>query len=312
MEIIYIKKDCFKKNNIPIVATIGQFDGLHLAHLTLITKTKEIAKKNNIKSAIFTFDPHPDFVLKKDLSNSYVTPIDKKINLLSNLNIDYMFIINFDLEIASMEPVNFVNNILVENSVKEVVVGFDFAFGKFGKGKASDISTLSNDLINTTIIDEIKYNDKKIGTTLIKEYLKLGKVDEVYKILGRNYKISGKVVEGNHIGSTLNLPTANLKVDKQFVNIKPGVYAVKIFINNEVYYGFANLGYNPSFNESVDMIFETHIFDFNDNLYGITIEIELLSFIRDEIKFSSKDEFLKQIYKDKEKVLKYVNNIKNN
>ena len=309
MDVIYIDYNNFKKNNEAIVATIGQFDGLHVAHLALINTTVEIAKNKKLKSAIFTFDPHPDFVLKKDLSNAYVTPITEKINILSNLGLDYMFIIKFDLNIAGIEPVDFVNNILVNNAVKEVVVGFDFAFGKYGKGKSTDISYLSKGNINTTIIDEIKYNDEKIGTTLIKQFLKLGKVEEVYKVLGRYYKIIGVVIEGNKIGRTLNLPTANLKVDKQFANIKPGVYAVKVIINNGAYFGFANLGYNPSFNESIDMVFETHIFDYSDDLYGMTLEIELLSFIRDEIKFSSKEEFLKQIRIDKEKTLNYLKNL---
>ena len=311
MDVIYLEFEDYKKNNNPIVAAIGQFDGLHVAHLTLIKKTIDIAKENNLKSAIFTFDPHPDFVLKKDLSNAYVTPINEKINLLSNLGLDFMFVIKFDLNIASIEPYDFVNNILINNYVKEVVVGFDFSFGKFGKGKAKDITSLSNNIIKTTIIDEIKYNEEKIGTTLVKQYLKLGKVDEVYKLLGRYYKIKGTVVEGNKVGRTLNLPTANLKVDKQFANIKPGVYAVKVNIKNIEFYGFANLGYNPSFNESVDMVFETHIFNYSNNLYGETLEIELLSFIRDEIKFNSKEEFLNQINKDKENVHEYLKNILN-
>lgn len=306
MDVIYLEFENYKKNNIPVVATIGQFDGLHVAHLLLINNTIDIAKNKNIKSAIFTFDPHPDFVLKKDLTNTYVTPINEKIKLLANLGLDFMFIIKFDLDIAGIESIDFVNNILVNNNVKEVVVGFDFCFGKYGKGKANEITKLSNGLIKTTIIEEIKYNEEKIGTTLVKQYLKLGKVDEVYKLLGRFYKIKGTVVEGNKVGRTLNLPTANLKVDKQFANIKPGVYAVRVLIENKQYYGFANLGYNPSFNESIDMVFETHIFDYSDNLYGSTLEIELLSFIREEIKFKSKEEFLNQINIDKEKVQKYL------
>lgn len=306
MDIIYIDYNNLNKNNEPIVATIGQFDGLHVAHISLINKTIEIAKKKLMKSAIFTFDPHPDFVLKKDLSNVYITPLNEKVDILSNLGLDYMFIIKFDLNIAGIEPNDFVNNILVMNAVKEVVVGFDFSFGKNGKGKPNDISQLSNNLINTTIIDEIKYNEEKIGTTLVKEFLKIGKLDEVYKLLGRYYKISGKVVEGNKIGRTLDLPTANLKVDKQFANIKPGVYVVKVIIKDKEYFGFANLGYNPSFNESNDMIFETHIFNYSADLYGMILEVELLSFIREEIKFTSKEEFLKQIKIDKEKSINYL------
>ena len=300
MELVYLCYNDFKKNSNPIVATIGQFDGLHIAHLELINKTLEIAKNKNLKSAIITFDPHPDFVLKKDNSNTYVTPLEEKINLLEKIGLDYIFIVKFDLSVANLEPCEFVNDILLNNNVIEVVVGFDFNFGKFGKGKANDISKLSNNNIKTTIIDEIKYNDEKIGTTLIKKLLNNGHVNEVYKILGRFYKISGLVVNGNKIGRTLNLPTANLKVNEEFANIKPGVYVVRIKIEEDIYFGFANLGHNPSFNQSKNMIFETHIFDFNDDLYNKEIDVELLDYIREEVKFTSKEDFLSQIEKDKE------------
>ena len=300
MELINLSYNDYKKNSEPIVATIGQFDGLHIAHLTLIKKTLDISKEKNIKSAIITFDPHPDFVLKKDNSNTYVTPLDEKISLLENIGIDYMFIVKFDLSIANLEPIDFINKILIDNNVTDVIVGFDFSFGKFGKGKAKDISNLSNNLIKTIIIDEMRYNEEKIGTTLIKKLLKEGYVKDVFKILGRYYKLSGRVTNGNKIGRTLNLPTANLKVNEEFANIKPGVYVVRIKIKEDFYFGFANLGHNPSFNESKNMIFETHIFDFNDDLYSKEIEVELLDFIREEIKFASKEDFLKQIQKDKE------------
>lgn len=308
MELIYLSYEDYKKNSLPIVAAIGQFDGLHIAHLSLINKTLEISKEKKIKSAIITFDPHPDFVLKKENTNTYVTPLDEKINLLDKIGIDYIFIIKFDNDIADLKPVEFIKNILLENNVKEVVVGFDFCFGKFGSGKAVDISSLSNDLIKTTIIDEIKYNDEKIGTTLIKKLLNDGFVNEVYKILGRFYKISGFVVGGNKVGRTINLPTANLNIDNKFANIKTGVYVVRILIDNKFYFGFANYGNNPSFNESKNMVFETHIFEFNDDLYGKKIEVELLDYIRNEIKFNSKDDFLKQIKNDKEYALSYIKN----
>ena len=308
MELINLSYNDYKKNSEPIVATIGQFDGLHIAHLTLIKKTLDISKEKNIKSAIITFDPHPDFVLKKDNSNTYVTPLDEKISLLEKIGIDYMFIVKFDLLIANLEPIDFINKILIDNNVTDVIVGFDFSFGKFGKGKAKDISSLSNNLIKTIIIDEMRYNEEKIGTTLIKKLLKEGHVKEVYKILGRYYKLSGRVTNGKKIGRTLNLPTANLKVNEEFANIKPGVYVVRIKIKEDFYFGFANLGHNPSFNESKNMIFETHIFDFNDDLYSKEIEVELLDFIREEIKFASKEDFLKQIQKDKEFAKNFINN----
>lgn len=299
MELITLNANNLSQIKENIVVTIGQFDGLHIAHIELLTKTVEIAKTKKIKSAIFTFDPHPDFVLKKDLSNTYVTPLDEKIKLLKELGLDYLVLIKFDMEIANMEPETFVNDILLANNVKEVVVGFDFRFGKKGKGFASEISKYSNYLIKTNIIDEIKYNDQKIGTTLVRNLLKLGKTKEVHELLGRYYKITGKVVKGNQIGRTIDFPTANFKINDDFAKILPGVYVVRVTFNEKKYLGIANLGYNPSFNQVDSMVFETHIFDFDDDIYGKVIDVELIYYIRGEIKFESKEAFLEQIKKDK-------------
>lgn len=300
MELIRLKlNDTFKNFN-PVVATIGQFDGLHIAHLELIKKMLSIAKKKNLKSAIFTFDPHPDFILKKDLSNTYVTPLNNKIKMLESLEIDYLFVIEFDERVASIEPKDFIDKYLMSNHVVELVVGFDFTFGFCGKGKAEDIKQLSNHLITTDIIEEIKYENNKIGTSLIRDLLKKGQVKIANQLLGRCYRITGKVVKGNQIGRTINLPTANFEVDEQFASICPGVYVVRVIIDNQSYYGFANLGVNPSFNRSKKMVFETHIFNFNELIYDKIIDVELLDFIRHEINFKSIEDFLVQINKDKE------------
>lgn len=281
-----------------VAATIGQFDGLHLAHIKLIEKTLEISKEKKIKSAIFTFNPHPDFVLKKDLTNTYVTPLSEKIKLLSELGFDYMVLIEFDEKVAKMSPYDFVNNILVNNNVKIAVVGFDFRFGDLGRGFAKDISDLSKNTIKTIIVDEIKYNNEKIGTTLIKALLKEGFVSDVKTIMGRFYKIVGQVVYGNQIGRTIGFPTANLFIGPEFATILPGVYIVRVKIREKYYLGIANLGINPSFNKVSHMVFETHIFDFDENIYGEFIEIELIKFIRKEVVFASIDDFKTQIKKD--------------
>ncbi len=298
MELIRLKKGEYLNVNSPIVATIGQFDGLHVAHLVLINKTMEIAKIKNYKSAIFTFDPHPDFVLKKDTSNTYVTPLDEKVNLLQQLGIDYAIVIEFNLGVAKLSPQAFIQDFLVANHVKEVVVGFDFSFGNQGRGKANMIEELSNGHIICHIIDEIKYQNQKIGTTFIKALLHNGNVKLVKEIMGRYYKITGKVVYGNQVGRTLNFPTANFHIDSAFVTLHAGVYVVRVTVDDKKYLGIANLGTNPSFNHVDHMVFETHIFAFNKNIYGKTIDVELVDYIRDEIKFESKEAFLAQIAND--------------
>lgn len=298
MELVYLDYQHLSKIRENLVATIGQFDGLHQAHMFLIYQTIEFAKDKKLKSAVITFDPHPDYVVKKDLSPTYITPIQEKIEYLKKTSLDYMIIINFDNHIMNMSPVDFIENILIANSVKETVVGYDFSFGKDGIGKAEDISSLSNGKIVNHIIEEKSYQGKKIGTSLVKWLLAEGKMEEVKFLLGRYYQIEGEVVKGKQIGRTIHVPTANLKVKPYFAIIKKGVYIVKVKIGDNEYLGIANLGNNPSFNYQENMVFETHIIDFSGDLYGKTLKIELVKYLRPEIKFDSKEKFVEQIKQD--------------
>lgn len=282
----------------PMAVCLGQFDGLHVAHYQLLLETKRIAKEQHLKSGIVTFDPHPDFVLKKQVDDNYITPLNEKIEVLSELGLDYMIIINFNLTVASLEPKEFVTNYLCKIGVKAAVVGFDFTYGKYGSGKAQSITSDSNNRIQTTIIDEIRYKDQKIGSSMIRKLLAEGLVEQVKSMLGRYYQVEAEVVRGNQIGHTIGIPTANLNVDKAFVGVKPGVYAVRVSYLNKIYLGVCNLGHNPSFNYQNKMTLEVHIIDFNEQIYGKTLKVEFLKYLRSETKFPSVLDFQKQIKKD--------------
>ncbi|MCM1259467.1 MAG: bifunctional riboflavin kinase/FAD synthetase [Prevotella sp.] len=298
MELIRIKWNDFSKIQDEIVATIGQFDGIHTAHRMLIERTISESKQKGWKSAIFTFDPHPDFILKKDVSFTYVTPFHEKVELLRQLGLDYMVVIDFNLTVARMSPKDFVEKILLANHVNEVIIGYDFRFGCKGEGCPNDISLYSNNLINVLIMDEQAYQNQKIGTTLIKKLLQKGDMETVKSLLGRYYAIEGKVIHGNQVGRTLHFPTANLKVEQDFAKLLSGVYVVYVYLENKKYLGVANFGRNPSFNERESMVFETHILDFDGDIYGKHIRVELVYFIRSEIKFPSKEAFVKQLEQD--------------
>lgn len=298
MELVRIKWNDFSKIQDEIVATIGQFDGIHTAHRMLIEQTILISKQKGLKSAIFTFDPHPDFILKKDVSFTYVTPFHEKVELLKQLGLDYMIVIDFDFNIARMSPKDFVGKILLGNHVKEVIIGFDFRFGFKGEGSPSDIELYSNQQIHITMIDEQTYQNQKIGTTLIKELLQQGDMETVKKLLGRYYAIEGEVIHGNQVGRTLHFPTANLRIGQDFAKLLSGVYVVYVFLGGNKYLGVANFGKNPSFNERKSMVFETHILDFEGDIYGEHIRVELVYFIRPETKFPSKEAFVKQLEQD--------------
>lgn len=310
MELVYLDYIEYKKIKEHIVATIGQFDGLHIAHMELINKTLDISKNNQIKSAVITFNPTEEVLIKSNEPLITLTTLKQKIDILSKMNIDYLIVIKFDNNIRTMDPEKFVNNFLLENNVVEMIVGFDFKFGYKGLGKPKDIEQFSNNSIKVNIIDEKRYNGEKIGSTLIRNLLKNAELKTVKYLLGRYFQIEGKVVVGNKIGRTINLPTANLILPKYLYDMKNGVYATRITFENQIYYGFSNIGYNPSFNKLENKSLETHIFDFNDDIYGKNIKIEFIDFIREERKFSGIDSFLKQIEIDRIKVLEILKNIK--
>lgn len=299
MELIKCSMDNCKILNDELVATIGQFDGLHIAHQMLIEKVLEIAKEKKLKSAVITFDPHPDVILNKNTQNTSIMTLNEKASIIETMGIDYLIIIKFNKKVAEMTDSEFVNQFLLKINIKEIVVGLDFCFGKGGKGKANNISSLANDKINTTIISTKTYQNEKIGTAMIKSMLLNGDVLQASKLLGRYYRISGEVKKGNQIGSSINLPTANIEINNNEAIIKAGVYASRIIIDGKYYYGFSNYGNNPSFNKRNNNILETNIFNFSGDLYGKYITIELIDYIREEKVFNNKDDFLKQIVKDK-------------
>ena len=153
MELIKCSIDNCNLRNNGLVATIGQFDGIHIAHQILIEKVCELSEEKELKSAVITFDPHPDLVLKKDANATSIMTLDEKASLIASMGIDYLIVVEFNQNVANMTDTEFVNQFLIKLNVKEIVVGFDFCFGKNGIGKAETISKLANGKINTTIID---------------------------------------------------------------------------------------------------------------------------------------------------------------
>jgi riboflavin kinase/FMN adenylyltransferase len=309
MEIIFLNETENIRQYDPSVVAIGQFDGMHIAHLELVKRAKEVAKARNLKTGIVTFDPHPDYVLQKRKTDTYLTPLDEKIKVIGNLGLDYLFIIHFDEQVARMEPKAFVNRYLLSLGVKAVVAGFDYRYGFKGQGNVSTLKRDAQDLIDVEVISEIKYHDEKVGSALIRELLQKGEVEEVRRILGRYYQITGTVVSGNKIGRTLNLPTANLQIRDDFAEVKPGVYGVIVTVLGKRHLGLCNLGHNPSFNYQPVMQLETHIIDFHEEIYGEQITIDFVLRLRDEQKFASKEAFIEQIRKDKQEVENQMRNL---
>lgn len=301
MELINISINDYKKlNNLPLekmVTCAGEFDGIHIAHQELFNKTIENAKKNDLFSCVITFHPHPDYVLGLRNDFTYITPLDEKNKIIESFGFDYLVLIEFSRELASLDYLSFYEMFL--KRFKMLVVGFDFSFGFKGLGKVNDLIKLHQDVI---VVKCLEYKAKKIGSELIRQMLLKGEIEEANYLLGRNYYITGVVLGGSKIGRTIGYPTANVQIDKEYQLFKEGVYAILITIKDTKYLGIANFGTNPSFNKVDSPRLEVFIFNFSDNIYNDEVKVELLDYVRAEIVFSSKEEFQKELSKNCEYV----------
>lgn len=307
MEIINLRIDePIERIEEGVVIALGFFDGIHLAHMELINKVIEIGKKNNKKTGVVTFHPHPAFVLNKSYITTFLTPLEVKSNILSEINLDYLFIVEFDMQTALLDHRSFVETYLLPLNVSTVVAGYDNRYGYGGEGNINTIAEDSNGLINTFEVEEKTYKGKKIGSTLIRNMIEIGDVEEVSNLLGRYYSLDGFVTHGRGRGKTIGLPTANLALKYPYKVPKSGVYAVKVRHENAELFGICNIGHNPTFNYNIDMTIEINIFDFAEDIYGDYLSVEFVERIRDEKKFDGIEELLAQIAKDKEKARKIL------
>ena len=286
------------------IATIGSFDGIHIGHKKILQTLTKIAKKNNGKSILITFWPHPRYVLKKNNDFKLLTSLDEKIKLFEKNKIDILYIVDFSLKFSKVSANKFIENILLEKlKINCLLIGYNNNFGRNREGniryleqnkKKFDIDIIS---IPKQSVDKIS-----ISSTKIREYLNNGKISSANRLLGRKYSINGKVVRGNGIGRKINFPTANIEIDEPKKLLpKSGVYAVEVILNRKIYLGMLNIGYNPTIKNEKKSI-EVNIFEFSEDIYNNKISINFIRRIRNEKKFKNLNELKKQLIKDKKKV----------
>ena len=293
----------FQKAEFSPILTIGNFDGLHLGHQAIFDQMQILAKKHNFQRALITFEPHPIKIIK--LSKYYpqrVLTLSNKLKLLRKENlINVVYLINFTRNLAEMNAVDFVKNILVHQMrVRHLFVGYDFTFGKDKAGNFALLQKMGLDFgFNVIKIDQKKINNEVISSTRIRKLIGNGEISLCNKMLGRNYQISGRVVEGQRLARKLGFPTANIAINPDLVGLKKGVYKVRVLFQgkNEAFSAVANFGIKPTFGDN-KICFEVHILNFNYDIYGHKITVEIIDFIREERCFSSVDELKKAIYSD--------------
>lgn len=290
----------FQKPSNKTIVTIGTFDGVHIGHKFVLKKVIELAKKNNYKSVILTFFPHPRMVLQQDSSIKLLNTVKEKEFLLSKLGIDNLIIHPFDLEFSRLSAEDFVKEVLVEKlNVGIIIIGHDHRFGRNRTATIDDLIEFGKEYnFEVQKISAKEIDDIAISSTKIRNALLEGNIDIANNYLDYNYFITGKVVAGKQIGRTIGFPTANIEVSKNYKLIpKNGVYIISSKINNINYFGMMNIGINPTV-EGLEQKIEVHFFDFEKDIYNQEVKIEILSRIRDEKKYNSLEELKIQLRKD--------------
>ena len=271
-------------SDVKTIVTIGTFDGVHKGHQIIINRVNEIAKKQALESVVLTFDPHPRHVIYPDDQElRLIHTLEEKIEALSKTGVQNLVLHKFTKEFSRTESVNFIRDFLVTKlNMKYMVVGFDHHFGKNRQGTFDNLIELSD--VYGFKIEKIKpqnIGEITISSTKIRNAILEGDCKKANTYLSANFSITGKVVQGNKIGSSIGYPTANIEIENKWKILpKNGVYAVKILLKNQQYFGMLNLGNRPSISDDSFAI-EVHLFDFNATIYNEELKIEFIQRIRD-------------------------------
>lgn len=305
MDIIYADEMQPLQNS---VVVLGNFDGVHIAHQSLIKKAVEVSGTNNLKVVVYTFFEHPKTFFGESIS--MITTNSEKENIFDNLGVDVLVYQKLSEEFLSMKPEKFIENIVIRRlGAACVVVGEHYTFGANASGNSELLRKIGNRFNIKIFVEKLmEYNGKLISSSNIRKCLSEGKIEEATAVLGREYSISGEVVHGNHIGTEIGFPTANIYFPENKVVPKRGVYACKVLIDNAEYISVANIGIKPTIGSDRDLV-EAHIFDVSKDFYGKFATVKIYSFIREERKFSNVNGLTDQIKADSKKALEYFLNI---
>ena len=290
----------------PTAVALGNFDGVHVGHRKLIEETVKKAKEENLKSAVFTFSNHPRNLIAGRTVVKNILYNEEKERIIESLGVDYMFNIEFTWEICNMQPEEFVEELLVDNfRAKHVFCGFNYSFGARAAGTYKDLVELGKELgFETHMLDPVEVDGDLVSSTYIRGLIETGQMKKCRKFMGGYYCIGGEVVVGNRLGRTIGFPTSNLVIDETMVTPPNGVYITYCIYNGVRYPSVTHVGVKPTIGEYRKNV-ETHIFNFDKELYGKDILVEFIEKTRDEKKFDSIEKLSEQITKDCLKAKKY-------
>lgn len=304
-----IKRNFFEKEeNYPTVVTIGTFDGVHVGHRKIIDKLVANANANKLNSTILTFFPHPRMVLQQANELKLLNTLDEKIAILESSGLDQLIIHPFTKEFSRMSAEQYVKEILVDHiNAKKVIIGYDHRFGRNRTANIEDLTKFGKkygfevEQISAEEVDEVS-----VSSTKIRKALETGDIATANSYLGYSYMFSGVVSRGRGIGKNLGFATANIHIEEKYKLIpKDGIYVVRTQYDGKLLYGMMSIGFNPTVQGSNRTI-EVHLFDFDSDLYGETLRVEILQRLRDEEKFDSIEDLKLQIERDQTASLAYI------
>ncbi len=288
-----------------VAATIGTFDGVHLGHKRIIEVLLEKGRHMNLQSALVTFNPHPQMVLGKRGPTEILTTLDEKLELLRATGIEIVIVLDFNRQLASYPPEDFVREILIKRlGMKALVIGYDHGFGKDRAGDSALLEKMSKtDGFHFTVVPEFRADSRTVKSTVIRRELKSGDYREVRDILGYDYLISGKIIRGHGVGKTLGYPTINLAVPPVKLLPKEGVYAARARFNGNEFDGMAYIGGRLTFGDPALSV-EINLFDFSGRVESDKILLELKEFIRPPVKFESSAKLAEKMKSDEMEIKK--------
>ena len=277
---------------------LGSFDGVHVGHQKLIAMLKKNAEKSSCESMVYTFGIHPRRILRPSKSIYMITSNAKRAEIMDGLGVDALFLEDFQ-KIMNLSAEQFFKDILLEKlNAKCIVVGYNFNFGKNGEGNAEKLTQLGNKYgIKVEVVPPVLVEDKVVSSSLIRHKIHDGHLYEVLQYLSRAYSVQGKVIHGKKNGIAMGIRTANLEIDKEAILPSKGVYITNTKIDNFMYKSVTNIGINPTFHGSA-LSLETHVLDFDGDLYDKNIEVYFIKRLRDEISFSNVEALINQINSD--------------
>ncbi|MBE6597099.1 MAG: bifunctional riboflavin kinase/FAD synthetase [Ruminococcaceae bacterium] len=290
----------------PTVVALGCFDGVHKGHREVVSEAVRIAKEKNIKSAVFTFSDSPRNFFSPGASPTITEPEEKK-RLMRSLGVDIYISVPFDERMCQLSAEDFFYEIIIKRlSASHVVCGFNYSFGKNGRGSTDLLSELCRkNLIGFTSLEQVNVDGEAVSASAIRRAVSEGDMESAMRYLGRPFSISVKVTDGQKLARRLGFPTINQTLELGRLVPRHGVYLTRSSVGRRKYYGITNVGTRPTVGGGL-LCAETHLFSFSGDLYGKRVKVEFLRFIRDEVPFSSVDDLAKQVAEDINNAKKFI------